>query len=219
MSLVEVMIILAVLGLLTSVLAPSMGDFVSDAKQTNAKASLDTLCASLDTMLRDTGETFFLRDGHSGPSGTVSHDASNRVEMLVGDGRTPDVRDEIVRTPSSDVDWNTRQDNAAVQSFGDHLVVNQPSGTPTFAYRTGGRFGWRGAYLGTDIFADPWGRRLAANVEFLGSPSGGAEPSGSLNSVIVLSAGPNGIIETTFASAGVARGGDDVHCLLSGVSQ
>lgn len=214
MSLVEVMIILAVLGLVTGVLAPSMGDFVSDAKQTNAKSSLDTLCATLDTMLRDTGETFFLRDGHPGPSGTVSRHATNRVKMLVGDGRTPDVRDEIVRTPSSDVDWNTPHDNAAVQSFGDHLVVNQPGGSAAFAYRTGGRFGWRGAYLGTDISADPWGRRLAANVEFLGSPGGSAEPNGSVNSVMVLSAGPNGVVETKFASAGILRAGDDLICAL-----
>jgi hypothetical protein len=177
------------------------------------KSNLETLCAAMDTMLRDTGETFFLRDARA-ESGRINREASNRVDMLVSDGRLPDQRDEILRTPSSDVDWTTPLDNDAVHRFSDHLVLNQPGGERASAYRTGGRFGWRGAYLGSSIPADPWGRRFAANVEFLGSPAGTSAPTGSINSVIVLSAGPNGVVETRFASTSLERGGDDLFCAI-----
>lgn len=205
---------LAVLVMLTGVLAPSMGDFINDAKNTSAKANLETLCAAVGTLLKDTGETFLLRDGHPGTDGLVRRDVSNRVKLLVGAGPAPSTRSKD-HQQDKDIDWDAPVENDAVQTFSDQLIANEPGGRRELAYRTGAPYGWRGAYLGTEPNADPWGHRYAANVEFLGSPSGNTSDL-KTGSVVVLSAGPNGRAEMPFHSFGAEHRGDDLFCVISG---
>lgn len=72
---------------------------------------------------------------------------------------------------------------------------------------------WRGPYLTEGVSADPWGSAYVVNV-------GSSLPGGFLNAnkaaIYVISAGPNGIIETPFHQlAGHARiGGDDLAVRL-----
>ena len=67
---------------------------------------------------------------------------------------------------------------------------------------------WRGPYLSHNIEKDPWGRAYVVNVK--SSPNAPAL-SGAKQPIFVLSAGPNGIIETPFEqmSSGARVSGDD----------
>ena len=74
-------------------------------------------------------------------------------------------------------------------------------------YGTSGKFAWGGPYL-TNIASDPWGNKYFVN--------GPGMAFGQNRAVFVLSAGPNGTIDTTFSqatgsgAAAVVVGGDDV---------
>jgi hypothetical protein len=85
-------------------------------------------------------------------------------------------------------------------------MMNTP-GYPT--RQAGPRFvagGWRGAYL-SGLTPDPWGRRYGINVRaFVG---GSAD-------TIVLSSGPNGLVETAFDRDGLRPGGDDIVAVIAG---
>ncbi len=92
---------------------------------------------------------------------------------------TPGTAEWITASPSADLD--------------NHLQNNS-------LYPATGEFTWRGPYL-TETPTDPWGNQFIINVRWL-------QPGQSANVVWVLSAGPNGIIETTFAQPSLA--GDDI---------
>ena len=68
MSLVEATIILMVLAILTSVLAPSIGDYVNDARQTKVREDLEALGTSVARLVRDTGLPFPVRTAGAAPS-------------------------------------------------------------------------------------------------------------------------------------------------------
>jgi hypothetical protein len=97
-------------------------------------------------------------------------------------------------------------DEQRVSRLEDHLMVN----TPGYATRQSGpRFvagGWRGAYLSA-LTPDPWGRRYAINVRSYTSVAA---------DTIVLSPGPNGIVETAFDADGLTPGGDDIVAVIAG---
>ncbi len=84
----------------------------------------------------------------------------------------------------------------------DEILVRNVPG-----YTTAGRFKWRGPYL-DELSSDPWGNAYLVNTKSLRF---GAKEAG-----FVLSAGPNGTIETTFqqttgsGSSAVSIGGDDI---------
>jgi type IV pilus assembly protein PilE len=77
----------------------------------------------------------------------------------------------------------------------------------TPSYPTTGKFAWRGPYL-TNVGSDAWGNKYYVN--------GPGMAFGQTKAVFVLSAGPNGTIETTFSqnigsgSSAVTVGGDDI---------
>src|SRR5687768_2206182 len=85
MSLVEATIILMVLAILTSVLAPSIGDYVNDARQTKAKEDTEVLGLSVARLVRDTGLPFLVRTAGASPSKA----STNRVDLLVSEGQIP----------------------------------------------------------------------------------------------------------------------------------
>jgi hypothetical protein len=76
------------------------------------------------------------------------------------------------------------------------------------------QFGWNGPYFSSEIAADPWGNRYVVNVALIDLSPGAATANGQPKMAVwVLSAGPNGIIETPFAASILAAaqpGGDDI---------
>ena len=236
LSLVEATVILAVLSVLTAMVAPAVRTYVQEAQAAAAQSEAEAIAVALVRMLADMGESFVLRDGsetgsafaHGAPS-HASTGTPNHVELLVSAGDTPAVYGGVAR--GSGTDWDDAVDDAAIQDLDDHLVLNTPGNSAGNAYRTAAgmtgifnfdgddgatfnaTYAWRGAYLPGPIGPDPWGNRYHVNVEFLVRPLGG--PGGHVHDVFVLSAGNNDLIETAFETDGAASG-NDVIAIVSG---
>lgn len=191
LSLVEISIIICVMALLTGILAPAGYDLIAQARDVRVIKDGEAIRDALFALLNDTGRTML----------RVGGDRGIAVEMLVTDAAAPD---------GSETDARWLQDADAsgrVDLLERHLIWNEPAGHAGFAYRlptTAGGLGWRGAYLRTGAGADPWGHRYAVNVKYLGGRY----------DVLVLSAGPNGLVETPFEARNLEFGGDDMATLV-----
>jgi type II secretory pathway pseudopilin PulG len=233
-SLIEASIVLSVFAILTAMLAPSIGGYISDAQHAAAKQDMEVIGAALTRMLTDTGDAWLLRNGNGGALTTPpSHAAGNRVDLLVGSGAAPTVS---VARVSAGADWDDPVDNAAVQRLEYFLVQNTPSNLAANAYRTAASMSvatefdpdsgalynaehaWRGSYLPGPIGPDPWGTRYGVNVEFLARALG-AGPSGNVNDVFVISAGPDRVVDTRFDLDGATAGNSDQIYVVSGGSR
>ncbi len=217
MSLVEATIILMVLGLLTAVLSPSIGDYVNDARDVKVKDDVEVIGVSIARAVRDS-RTPFLQIAYT--PGVAGLSENNRADLIVGEGATPALATGIVDFTSgnisTDIGWADQVGAPLTVDFmADHLITNVPNyPAPTQAsFGVGGpQFGtgWRGAYISA-IGPDPWGNRYAANTVFLGVASDsnvageGFGSGGWTRDVIVLSAGRDSTIQTPFA--GTANGG------------
>ncbi len=92
--------------------------------------------------------------------------------------------------------WWSKQ---PVDTFENHLNLNTPG------YPTEGKFAWRGPYLEPLVGEDPWGHSYVFNAVAL-------KPRGGQTVGLVVSAGPNGVINTEFFQSGAAilLGKDDI---------
>lgn len=236
MSLVEATIILMTLSVLTAVLAPSINDYVQDARDVKAKEDVEALGTSVMREFRDVGTGCLKKIG----SGACT--MTNRADLLYSDGSNPTVDTgsgkAVDFTPAGSVthdatlNWLGATNAITVtDTFKNQLVVNNAQySAPTFG-TAGSATGWRGAYLTAPIGPDPWGHNYQANTVFLGvayafgvtgNADGGTGEGqaygGWSKDVMVISAGRNGTIETPIANADGASavGGDDVVYVVSG---
>ena len=120
-------------------------------------------------------------------------------DLLAGPGRAPQA------AGGASAPWARAGGDDALGALDDHLVRNVPGYAPA---RVGG--GWRGAYLQKPIGADPWRGRYAVNVAALRRD--GAD-------MLVLSAGPDGVVATPFVADGIAASGDDIVALSASGGQ
>lgn len=118
-----------------------------------------------------------------------------RPQLLVSDGEIPEVTDAATRP------WALPLDGRDVQPLAAHIIDNSAG----YSVDAGHFQRWRGPYM-DNLSPDPWGSRYAANVGLLDATGGHA--------VLVLSAGPNAIVETPFQAVGLQTGGDDVVGLI-----
>ncbi len=228
MSLVEATIILAVLAIVSGVVAPSINDYMQDARLTKAREDVQALGSALTRMLKDTGETMTLLSGAVSGSAGPSHALANRVTMLVGDGDVPAVTGSVVGT--STTDWNSLTSDASpkiVRTIASQVVLNTPAYRnltnmsvaanfdPSGGQTVNSEFGWRGPYLSGPVDPDPWGHRYAINTEFLGRISGASQTQFD-NDVFALCAGPDGEADTPFAGSATSPSDDDIIYLISG---
>ena len=79
LSLIEVTIMLLVLMLLTSVLAPSIFDFVQDAQWVKVKEDCEVLAISVARLIKDVGSKLIDQPGGSYPE--------EKLDLIVSDGR------------------------------------------------------------------------------------------------------------------------------------
>lgn len=191
LSLVEVAIVLSVMAMIAGVMAPAGMGLVAQARDVRVAHDCEAIRQAVLTMLSDLGRTD-LRLGAGGP----------RVELLVSGGEVPQAGGPATAA------WTRGVDAAgAVDQLERHLVLNEPAGNPGYSWQLPNRSsgpGWRGAYLKGDIGADPWGRRYAVNVKYLGLK----------RDVLVLSAGADGVVETPFDARNLKYGGDDIAVLV-----
>jgi len=194
-TLIELTVVLAVIVTLALVLTPSIANSINDARMARAKNDCQTIASGIYQFFRDTGSFPLWRVAQGGGAGA----SANRLQVLVSRGNVPL---EDVPTP-----WTT----GAAGGLMEQLVNN----TPGYAMRTPtSQFGWNGPYFSSEIAADPWGNRYVVNVALIDLAPGAATAGGQAKMAVwVLSAGPNGIIETPFASSilnATQPGGDDI---------
>jgi type II secretory pathway pseudopilin PulG len=186
LSLAEVTIMLTVLSVMSAVLAPSIGDYVDDARQVRAASDVRTLAAT------------FARFAVDVPADRSTLRGWASADLLVGPGDAP--------RPGGDPAWAADIDGTNVARLEDHLVINSPGYPVRQTGPLGTARGWRGAYV-SGLGPDPWGRRYAINAR--SSRSATAD-------TIAISPGPNGIIETPFDADGTTPGGDDIVAVIAG---
>jgi len=233
LSLVEVTIMLLVLMLLTGVLAPSIYDFINDAKWVKVKEDCEAIGLTVARVTRDVGPCLkFYGDGPC--------EKWNRVELLHSDGPAIQGQDwntgvwnENLKTSWLNWDSTTGTDSMESQFVSNGGPTPYPTPTQLGSSNAGLQFGlgWRGAYLAPPIGPDPWGHMYLVNSAFLavsvdasgnGAPMGGeslknhgggyggGSGEGSLSGgwsydTFCISAGPNGSYETPVGGNG--RGG------------
>lgn len=235
MSLVEVTIILMILALLTASLAPSINDFVNEARHTKAKEDIEAIGVSIARLTRDVGGCLKLTPA-------TACNLVNRVEIMFSAGPdvvTADLGSTVTSFTSAGnisvaLNWSNDADTDIGASMADQLANNvtnydTPAETIPTGYTIGGPtagLGWRGAYLPADIGPDPWGKRYLSNVVFLtvatdatDATTEGARRGGWSRDVVVISAGPNAAFDTPFggsANFGVGKLGDDLVYIVGG---
>jgi type II secretory pathway pseudopilin PulG len=200
MSLVEATIILLVLMILTSVLAPSIYDFVSDAKMVKVKEDCEAIGISVVRLTHDVGPCMQLT--------SAACTGTNRLDVLYSRGTAASLDSTVA--PG----WTTPA--PVVGDMEEQFTTNTHVAALVYPLPV-----WRGAYLSAPIGPDPWGSKYAVNVKFLGEaamPNPLVAGAGDTD-VFCLSAGPNKKIETAFAGngfGGTTRGGDDFVYVIGG---
>jgi hypothetical protein len=223
--------------LLTSVLAPSIFDFVNDARWVKVKEDCEAIGITIARITRDVGPC--LKFTGNGPC-----TLQNRVEILYSDG--PDtVNADLAGSAAADytsnniapanINWDNDSQANVGDSMEDQFTTNAPlyntpaQNYPAPAYPVGPLFGigWRGAYLAPPIGPDPWGQRYLVNSVFLAvatnandSTAEGYKTRWWERDVFCISPGPNGLYETFFGGCttdhGTCREGDDFVYVVSG---
>jgi type II secretory pathway pseudopilin PulG len=223
MSLVEATIILMTLAILTGVLAPTIGDYVNDARQVKVKEDVEVLGTAILRLLRDLGKPF--------PQITVNttYTSANRVDLLVTEGNTPSSTAQ--GTPAvlaaagypvtTILDWDDAI-GGNVESATDHLVTNV-TGYATVVFPTPGGpspgLGWRGGYISVDTGPDPWGTRYGCATVWMNPGSDALTTNkGTNKDAFCMSAGSDAVAETDMDGngSGVVVGGDDFIFIIQG---
>ncbi len=185
-TLVEVVVVLAVVAILAAILTPNIVKNINDSKVARANNETQVIAASLASFYKDVGRW-------PTANGTSTADA---LLLLVGAGTIP----------TGVADWIIATTVVTTDTFSNQLLANTPKGVAVAPgpYVTTGELKWNGPYI-VEVKADPWGGRYACNVEYL--------YSNTTNFVGILSAGPDRIVQTTYTQLDTVAtkvGGDDI---------
>ena len=195
-TLIEVIVILAVISILAAILTPTVLRYISDAQASRAEEDVRNISAVLNDVIRDTGQfPGSLADNNflCGP-GSVSATIANGkgwADALTGAVNTA----SCAKTGAAGVFTN---------SLSNHLLANDPNelggaNEAALDYRTTGKLIWKGPYV-QSVKEDPWGNAYQVNVSTL--------KGGNTSPTWVISAGPDGIFQT--ANTDTSLSGDDI---------
>ena len=185
LTLIELIVVLAALAILVALLIPTVISVPEQAEDVRARNDARAIGEAIQNLNKDLAKWPVYS---SSTGGLIPANAT--LERLISAGDPPGVSG----APGT-ADWIA---GSNTDDLDDHLRENRlANGTQ---YPVTGEFAWRGPYL-PEAPSDPWGNRFIVNVRWL-------QPGASPNVVWVLSAGPNRIIETTFAQPSLS--GDDI---------
>ncbi len=204
-TLIEVIVVIAVVAILAAILTPTVVKNIDDAKISRAKNEVQVIGAAMTSFYKDLGRW-----------PTWNGSAANYADylyMLNGPGNMPTNYDHSV--PHSYL-WRSyyydgNNGSSRGDLFSNQLISNNPKGNGN-PYVTTGEYKWHGPYL-TEVKADPWGSYYASNVHYLYyTPTAGIPYA-----VFVWSAGPDRQADTQFdqdATGTVTVGDDDIAMRL-----
>ena len=189
LSAVEATAVLAAMSIIGAAAAPAIQDYVTDARLAKARQDTHTIASALVRLFGDVASQ------GSRAGGWATYD------LLVGVGDIPELG------PGGDLAWTSEPGTSRIGALVEQLVVNGPAYPTHPVTMVNWIKGWHGPYLESGVGPDPWGHRYAANVHWLAA---GAEFD-----TIVLTAGANGSVETSYRADGTVAGGDDIIALVS----
>lgn len=131
-TLVEIIVILAVISILAAILTPTVLKYISDAQQSRAEEDVKVVSAVINDLIKDTGKY---------PGSMIG-----AATFLCGSGTLPTT--------------GTLVANGNCSTLSNHLLTNNPNGDATSDstgdYPTSGKQRWKGPYVQA-LNADPWG--------------------------------------------------------------
>jgi general secretion pathway protein G len=174
MTLLEVIVVLAVLGALAAMLSPVVFRYIDDANRARSQADVRTIATAIQRFYSDTGrwpvysasttpaDLFYLSSAPNCNGSDTLHHAD-------------------CSTAAAQFESTTWTDVKAGSLVGQ-LVTNTPG------YTTGnGLRSWKGPYTDAIPAVDAWGNPYVVNI---GDAAG-------TQAVLVVSGGPNGVVETS----------------------
>ncbi|MBI3492937.1 MAG: type II secretion system protein [Acidobacteria bacterium] len=169
-TLLEIIVVLAVIGALAAMLAPVVFRYIDDAKKAQAQNDAFTLASAIQQMYKDTGRWPFYNNGTGKLTYTSGTDASLLTSNTACTGTaTASSCDTTVPVDSSTgTSWALSAGKA--DSLVNQLSNNTPfSGASGTAYSTSAPRPWRGPYLDRIPALDPLGAQLSREHRERGS--------------------------------------------------
>lgn len=141
-TLVEVIVILAVISILVAILTPTVLKYIDEARSNRAQEDVKNVSAMLNDLIKDTGKF----PGNNLDTGNT---------FLCGPGTVG-------------LSGQTWGDATTCEDLANHLITNSPGAAATTDdYPSGsGKFRWKGPYL-TNLSEDPWGNAYQINASTL----------------------------------------------------
>jgi len=204
-TLLEIIVVLAVLGALAAMLTPVVFRYIDDANRTRAQGDTQTIAAAIQQMYKDTGRWPFYKVGTGALTIAAATDAATLTSNPACSGAAPAAMSCDTTAPVTGTGWGNFS-TVLTSGLATQLITNGIT-TP---YTTSGPRAWKGPYLDAIPATDPWGRSYLVNIA---NADPNIEGSTTQKWVIVISAGPDGNIDTaadSVVNTNPAVAGDDV---------
>jgi len=193
-TLIEMVVVLAVVAILAAILVPTIAKNIQDANISRAQNETQVIAGAIASFYKDLGRW---------PTSKGASGNPDELTLLTS---------ENGNYSSTSSSWNKNSAPSTTDYMEYHLVQNDPGYlNASYVHTSGsndypgtGRWRWRGPYI-PEIAADPFGIHYSCNVQYLYDTSSGNY------AVYVLSAGPNKQWDTTFGQPLPGTiGGDDI---------
>jgi len=202
-TLLEIIVVLAVIGALAAILSPMIFRYIDDANRGRAQSDANTIAGAVNQMYKDTGRWAFYKTGTGAISRNSTDDAAILTSSAGCNAAAPAAMACDTTAPVTGTGWGDFS-TVKAHSLASQLIENDP------AYSASGSRAWKGPYLDAVPALDPWGRSYLVNI---GNANPNEEGPTTQKWVVVISAGPDGNIDTTgntVVNANPAVAGDDV---------
>jgi prepilin-type N-terminal cleavage/methylation domain-containing protein len=182
-TLIEIIVVLAVVAILAAILTPTIRKSINDAKIARAQNELQVIAAAIGSFYKDLGRW---------PTANGTAGLSDYLHLLVGPGEAPT---NAGIAGSREEYWLSSGPGAFtanwIDTFQNHLVENDPKDDsvnyPDNSTNPLPELRWRGPYL-NEVKSDPWGSHYSCNIWYTFHDI--------TNFVGVWSAGPDRIAQT-----------------------
>lgn len=222
-TILELMIVLAILAALAAAVVPMVGSNVEDAKETAAKVSVQAVRdAYMDRFVRDMKYTEWFQNNFDN---VYVHDlmANSRINQSSSASGSYDV--------AARKGWNgpyldpSRSAPFPARNGMNPLFATNYQARNFYSSSGAALYGDEGASIPYIAANDPWGNPIVLQIPVAGAfnfskiypaaPTAEQIKETRLRFGRVLSAGPNGVIETTFNNAIASNRGDDIVIFLN----
>ena len=204
-SILEVVVVLAVLGALAAMLSPVVFRYVEDANRARAQQDTRTIATAIQQAYSDTGRWPFYKTGNGATAYTSGTDAALLFTSSNACASNAVVTANAEAPTATGAGWNLA--TAKCDTLTNQLIANSPfSGNGGVAYLTTGARRWQGPYTETLPAFDAWNKSYVVNIGDAGA---------NTDAVLVISSGPDGILQTSAdqaltSNAGALSTSDDI---------